>query len=121
MLTTLYERCYTINPRPIRHSPVDQIQNQGPHGLSSFRDEPQRFQSRGVRLEVKSKYMISRILYHSDAGIFERAFLVPAEEIERAAQAAVAAAGELAKNDARANIVSSGLGSKFAKALRLNI
>ena len=38
-----------------------------------------------------------------------------------AAQAAVAAAGELAKTDARANILSAGLGSKFAKALRLNV
>ena len=62
-----------------------------------------------------------RIRYRSEPGIFERAFLAPAEEIERAAQAAVAAAGELAKTDARANILSAGLGSKFAKALRLNV
>ena len=31
------------------------------------------------------------------------------------------AAGELAKTDARANILSAGLGGKFAKALRLNV
>ena len=62
-----------------------------------------------------------RIRYHSEPGIFERAFLAPAEEIERAAQAAIAAAGELAKANAHANILSAGLGGKFAKALRLNV
>lgn len=64
---------------------------------------------------------MSKIVYRSAPGILERTFLAPAEEIERAAQAAVAAAGELAKTDARANILSAGLGNRFAKALRLNI
>ena len=64
---------------------------------------------------------MTRIRYRSEPGIFELAFLTPAEEIEEAAQAAVAAAGELAKTDARANILSAGLGGKFAKALRLNV
>ena len=64
---------------------------------------------------------MSRIRYRSEPGIFESVFLAPAEEIERAAQAAVTAAGELAKSDARASILSAGLGGKFAKALRLNV
>ena len=41
-----------------------------------------------------SRHAMPSVRYRSEPGIFERAFLAPAEEIERAAQAAVAAAGE---------------------------
>ncbi len=58
---------------------------------------------------------MSRIVYRSEGGLRARAFLAPAEEIVRAAQEDVAAAGELAKTDARANYLSAGLGGKFAQ------
>jgi hypothetical protein len=52
-------------------------------------------QSTAQQITADKGPTMSRIVYRSQSGIFEAAFLAPAEEIERAAQAAVAAAGEL--------------------------
>lgn len=64
---------------------------------------------------------MSRIKYVSQAGVFQRAFEAINQDTVDAAQAAIAEAGEIAKQKARADIVASGLGTKFANALRLNI
>lgn len=64
---------------------------------------------------------MTRIHYRSEPGIFARVFLATGEAMERAAQAAIKAAGEQAKADGKANILSAGLGTRFANALRLNV
>lgn len=64
---------------------------------------------------------MTRITYRSESGIFARVFLATGEAMERAAQAAVKSAGEQAKADGRTNILSVGLGPRFAMALRLNV
>jgi hypothetical protein len=64
---------------------------------------------------------MTRIVYRSEPGVFARVFLETGEAMERAAQAAVMAAGEQAKTDGKANILSAGLGNRFANALRLNV
>ena len=64
---------------------------------------------------------MTRITYRSEPGIFTRVFLGTGEAMERAAQAAVKAAGEQAKSQGRSHILSAGLGTRFANALRLNV
>lgn len=64
---------------------------------------------------------MTRINYRYSPGIFTRVFLETGEAMERAAQAAVKAAGEQAKAQGRSHILSAGLGTRFANALRLNV
>ena len=64
---------------------------------------------------------MARIKFVSKPGIFEQAFnSISADTIDAAYQSIVEV-GEIAKAEARADILAAGLGNRFAKALRLNI
>lgn len=64
---------------------------------------------------------MARIKFVSKKGAFERAYRAIFKGTAEAAQAAIAEAGEIAKNQARAEIAASGLGTGFINALRLNV
>lgn len=64
---------------------------------------------------------MTRINYRYSPGTFARVFLETGEAMERAAQSAIRAAGEQAKAQGRSHILSAGLGTRFANALRLNV
>ena len=65
--------------------------------------------------------MNGRLRYTARPGIFEQAFMGSSQVIVEAAHDAVTAAGDMAKQQARADIAASGLGQAFVNALRVDI
>ena len=65
--------------------------------------------------------MRGKLRYSVPPNAFEEAFMGSSQKIVEAAHDAVAAAGEMAKTLARADIASSGLGQAFVNALRVDI
>jgi len=65
--------------------------------------------------------MTARIRYRHNPGSFEAAFRAPYSPMAEAAQGAIAAAGNIVKVEARADIAAAGLGAGFVKALRVDI
>lgn len=65
--------------------------------------------------------MTARIRYRYQPGSFEAAFRAPYADMAEAAQGAIAAAGNIVKSEARADIAAAGLGTGFVKALRVDI
>jgi hypothetical protein len=65
--------------------------------------------------------MTARFRYTYDEGAFETAFGASTTVLQEAAQKAIAAAGEIVKQEGRAEIAAAGLGSGFVRALRVDI
>ena len=65
--------------------------------------------------------MTARFRYRYEPGTFEAAFRAPYAGMAAAAQGAIAAAGNIVKAEARADIAAAGLGAGFVKALRVDI
>lgn len=65
--------------------------------------------------------MTARFRYTYDEGAFETAFGASTTVLQEAAQKAIAAAGEIVKQEGRAEIAAAGLGAGFVKAFRVDI